>query len=114
MVTRTKRGAALLPDDLDLEDLRAAPGAGKPQPPFHERPPPPADPVPAATDGRHIKERAVATTLYLLPSDHIRLKVLAAKRGVSMQTLTLDALDLLLLREMENPVGRWDTRRKAR
>lgn len=106
MKTRSKKGDALLPDDLDLEDLRAIPGAGKPQAAFHERP--------SASVEKPLKERAIATTLYLLPNDHLRLKIIAARRGVSLQTLALDALDLLLRREGEVSVERWDTRRRIR
>jgi hypothetical protein len=59
-----------------------------------------------------LKERAAATTLYLMPADHRRLRKLAIDRDTSMQTLILDALDLLLARENEPPVERWETRRK--
>ena len=97
----------LLPDDLDLEGLKATPGLGRPQAAFHEQPQPMEAPS-------GLKSRAVATTLYLLPEDHLRLKVLAAQKGVSFQTLTLDALDLLFDREGAPPVGRWDTRRRVR
>jgi hypothetical protein len=61
-----------------------------------------------------LKGRATATTLYLLPADHRRLRVLAIDRNVSMQTLLLDALDLLMAGEGQPPVERWETRRKER
>jgi hypothetical protein len=57
---------------------------------------------------------ATATTLYLMPSDHRRLRKLAIDRDVSMQTLILDAIDLLMVREGQGPVERWETRRKER
>ena len=47
-----------------------------------------------------------------MPAYHHRLRVLAIDRGVSMQTLILDALDLLMAREGQAPVERWETRRR--
>ncbi|MBV8613768.1 MAG: hypothetical protein JOY66_08340 [Acetobacteraceae bacterium] len=113
------RGKPLLPDDLDLDALRAPPGAA-PRPPFlHEQAeppsasaPPPPSPDPVA--GQGLKDRAVATTLYLLPADHVRLRRMALERNVSFQTLMLDAIDMLLDRQGEPPVRRWETRRKVR
>jgi hypothetical protein len=61
-----------------------------------------------------LKATAVATTLYLLPADHKRLRRLAIDRNVSFQTLALDAFDLLLQSLDEEPVGRWETRRKPK
>jgi len=56
----------------------------------------------------------VATTLYLLPADHVRLRRMALERNVSFQTLMLDAIDMLLDRQGEPSVRRWETRRKTR
>jgi len=122
MMANHSRKGTLLPEDLDLDALRATPGSGRPQPAFHERPVDPAlsavrVPAPTGAEGneqRTLKERAVATTLYLLPADHKRLKRLAVDRDVSLQTVVLDALDLLLARDGQVPVERWDTRRKTR
>lgn len=122
MMANHSRKGTLLPEDLDLDALRATPGSGRPQPAFHERPVDPAlsavrVPAPTGTEGdeqRTLKEKAVATTLYLLPADHKRLKRLAVDRDVSLQTVVLDALDLLLARDGQVPVERWDTRRKTR
>jgi hypothetical protein len=61
-----------------------------------------------------VKERTAATSLYLMPADHRRLRVLAIDRNVSMQTLLLDAIDLLMKEAGQGPVERWDTRRKER
>jgi hypothetical protein len=61
-----------------------------------------------------IKERTVATTVYLLPADHLRLRTMAIARNVSFQTLVLDALDGLLKDEGQPPVGRWETHRRKR
>lgn len=61
-----------------------------------------------------LKARAVATTLCLMPADHRRLRKLAVDRDVSMQTLLLDAIDLLMEREGQGAVERWETRRKER
>ena len=107
----------LLAEDLDLDAAMAEPGAGRPQASFHERPAPVVDAAPtppSADDKAGLKERAVATTLYLLPEDHRRLRRMAIDRNVSFQTLVLDALDLLLGREGELAVTRWETRRKVR
>jgi hypothetical protein len=48
-----------------------------------------------------------------MPADHRRLRKLAIDRDVSMQTLLLDAIDLLMAREGQGAVERWETRRKA-
>ena len=95
---------SVLPADLDLDDVRAAPGAAARPPFLHEQ----TEPTPAGG----LKDRATATTLYLMPSDHRRLRKLAIDRDVSMQTLLLDALDLLMTKEGVEPVERWETRRK--
>lgn len=87
--------------------VRTAPGAAARPAFLHEQ----ADPSPAPSAGG-LKDRATATTLYLMPSDHRRLRKLAIDRDVSMQTLILDALDLLMAREGQGPVERWETRRK--
>jgi hypothetical protein len=71
-----------------------------------------APPPPNAAPSGGLKERAATTTLYLMPSDHRRLRKLAIDRDVSMQTLLLDAIDLLMVQENEAPVERWETRRK--
>jgi hypothetical protein len=105
-----QRRPALFPSDLDLEAARAAPGAGRPQRAFHELA---QCASPVSADGR-LKERAVATTLYLLPEDHRRLRRMAIDRDISFQSLMLDAIDLLLTREGEDQVTRWETRRKVR
>jgi hypothetical protein len=107
----TRKPKAVLPADLDLDAARAAPGAAGRPAFIHEATPAPA-PAPAPTGG--LKERAVATTLYLMPADHRRLRVMAIDKGVSMQTMVLDALDLLMAREGQPPVERWETRRKER
>ena len=98
----------VLPADLDLDDLRTAPGAAARPPFLHEQ----AEPTPASSAGG-LKERATATTLYLMPADHRRLRKLAIDRDASMQTLLLDAIDLLMAREGQGAVERWETRRKA-
>jgi hypothetical protein len=95
----------VLPLDLDLDEVRTAPGAATRPTFLHEQ----AEPAPYSGG---LKERATATTLYLMPADHRRLRKLAIDRDVSMQTLILDALDLLMAREGELPVERWETRRK--
>src|SRR3954453_2602866 len=101
---------AVLPQDLDLDDVIAAPGAAARPTFLHEQIEPASPPTPAPASG--LKERATATTLYLMPVDHRRLRKLAIDRDVSMQTLILDALDLLLTQADEPPVERWETRRK--
>lgn len=113
------RGKPLLPDDLDLDAIRARPGEA-PRPPFlHEQaelpaPPKPPPALPESAAGRGLKDKAVATTLYLLPADHVRLRRMALERNVSFQTLMLDAIDMLLERQNEPSVTRWETRRRVR
>src|SRR3954468_1522389 len=98
---------SVLPADLDLDDVRPALGAAARPPFLHEQ----TEPAPAPPAGG-LKDRATATTLYLMPSDHRRLRKLAIDRDVSMQTLILDAIDLLMAQAGEAPVERWETRRK--
>ena len=102
--------STLFPADLNLAAAQAAPGAGRPQRAFHEL----AQRAPSGAAEGCLKERAVATTLYLLPEDHRRLRRMAIDSDMSFQTLMLDAIDLLLTREGECPVERWETRRKTR
>ena len=118
MVTRRK---PMLPDDLDLDDVRALPGAGRPQPPFHERPtaqvPEAKVPqVPLAQSERMLglKEKAVNMSIYLLPDDHRRLRRLAADEDTSIQSLVLDGIDFVLEQRGQERVTRWETRRKPR
>jgi hypothetical protein len=78
----------VLPADLDLDAVRTAPGAA-PRPPFLHEQVEQGESAPAPSSGG-LKERATATTLYLMPTDHRRLRKLAIDRDVSMQTLLLD------------------------
>jgi hypothetical protein len=114
---------SLLPPDLDLDRALAAPGAGRPPPPLYEvsapqttteAPDPEAAPPPPLRKTTDLKRTAIATTFYLLPDDHRRLRRLAADKDVAAQTLLLDALDMLLEREGHVPVQRWEPRRKIR
>lgn len=108
----TRKPKAVLPADLDLDAARTAPGAAARPAFLHEQEvaPPPA---PAAAAGG-VKAATVATTLYLMPADHRRLRVLAIERNASMQTLLLDAIDMLMTAAGQGPVERWETRRKER
>ena len=105
-----RRPKSVLPPDLDLDAARTAPGAAERPAFLHQQAAPAA--TPASSSG--LKGRATATTLYLMPADHRRLRVLAIERNVSMQTLLLDAIDLLMEREGQPDVERWETRRKER
>jgi hypothetical protein len=118
------KGKLHLPADLDLDTIIAKPGAGRPPPAFHEASttPPSPTPVPVPTEitpagirpTADLKAKAIATTLYLLPGDHRRLRRLAADREVAAQTLLLDAIDMLFAQDGQGPVQRWEPRRKAR
>ena len=119
------KGKLHLPADLDLDTVVAKPGAGRPPAAFHEEPivspPPTSVPVPietiASSGVRQItdlKTKAIATTLYLLPEDHRRLRRLAADHEVAAQTLLLDAIDMLFMKNGQGPVQRWEPRRKVR
>jgi hypothetical protein len=99
----------LLATDLDLPT--ALPGQAKPPAPFHETAPQVAE-QPAPAGG--IKGKAIASTFYLLPEDHRRLRRLAADRGVAAQTILQDALDAVFAAAGEPPVTRWEPRRKTR
>jgi hypothetical protein len=112
---------SLLPPDLDLDSALAVPGAGRPPAPLYEVSVPQttaeaSDPetVPPLRKTADLKRTAIATTFYLLPDDHRRLRRLAADKDVAAQTLLLDALDMLLEREGHAPVQRWEPRRKIR
>ena len=118
------KGKLHLPADLDLDAVVAKPGAGRPPAAFHEEPiaspPPTSVPVPIETTSpsmpqiMDLKTKAIATTLYLLPEDHRRLRRLAADREVAAQTLLLDAIDMLFVKNGQGPVQRWEPRRKVR
>ena len=119
------KGKLHLPADLDLDAVVATRGAGRPPSAFHEAPaptpPPTSIPVPIETvthpgvrQTADLKAKAIATTLYLLPEDHRRLRRLAADREVAAQTLLLDAIDMLFAKNGHGPVQRWEPRRKAR
>jgi len=100
----------LLASDLDLPaDLpRAKPGEARPPAAFHDVP------KPAPVSIRGVKESTIASTFYLRPDDHKRLRRLAADRGVAAQSLLMDALDMLFAEAGEPPVSRWDARRRPR
>ncbi len=102
----------MLPDDLDVDDLRARPGAATPQAAFHEAPVPPA-PAPSA-EAVGLKEKAVNMSIYLLPADHRRLRMLAAAEETSIQALVMDGIDEVMRRRGQEPVSRWEPRRKVR
>jgi hypothetical protein len=105
-----------LPDDLDLDEIRALPGAALPQRPFHERASTLASdekaPQPQAALG--LKEKAINMSIYLLPDDHRRLRRLAADEDTSIQALVLDGIDHVLQQRGQGRVTRWETRRKPR
>jgi hypothetical protein len=69
---------------------------------------------PAKENAAPIKERAVGMTVYLLPDDHRRLRVLAATEDTTIQSLAMDAIDALFATRGEPPVQRWEPRRRAR
>lgn len=108
-----KNSRSTLASDLDLDSLKAPPGGAAAQRYMHEQPVPAPAPVRDAGEGL-LKARAIATTLYLMPNDHKRLRHLCSERGMAAQTLLLDALDLLFAQAGEQPVQRWETRRKVR
>ena len=119
------KGKLHLPDDLDLDTVVAKRGAGRPPAAFHEAPaasppptsmPEPTEPLtqPSMRQTTDLKAKAIATTLYLMPEDHRRLRRLAADREVAAQTLLLDAIDMLFAKNGHEPVQRWEPRRKAR
>ena len=61
-----------------------------------------------------VKDRAVGATVYLLPEDHRRLKMLAASEDTTLQSLFMDGIDLILQMREEAVVTRWAPRRKPR
>jgi hypothetical protein len=52
--------------------------------------------VPGRKSSRHMKGNQVAMTLYLPPRKYWLLKWLSRHRGLSMQSLLRDAIDILL------------------
>ena len=104
----------MLPDDLDVDDLRSKPGAAVPQPAFHEAPVPSLAPAPAAEASVGLKTSAVNMSIYLLPGDHRRLRMLAAAEETSIQALVMDGIDTVLKARGQEPVSRWEPRRKVR
>lgn len=61
-----------------------------------------------------LKDSAVCLSVYLLPDDHRRLKILAAIEETSIQSLVMDGIDAIFERRGEAPVGRWVQRRRPR
>ena len=112
----TARKKSLLPTDvdLDLEAMRARPGAAQSQPAFHEAPAPSPAPAPAAEAPAGLKASAVNMSIYLLPTDHRRLRMLAAAEETSIQALVMDGIDTVLKTRGQEPVSRWEPRRKVR
>jgi hypothetical protein len=110
------KGKSTLASDLDLDTLKAPPGGAATQRFIHEQPSakPVEAPAPSIVSEGLLKTRAIATTLYLLPADHKRLRHLCSERGVAAQTLLLDAIDMLFAQAGQPPVERWETRRKVR
>ena len=114
MVANPKR-RQMLPDDLDMDDLRSKPGAAVPQPSFHEAPSSLAPaPAPAAEAAVGLKASAVNMSIYLLPADHRRLRMLAAAEETSIQALVMDGIDRVLKARGQEAVTRWEPRRKVR
>jgi len=105
----SKHRSTLTASNPDLGDYGAKPASGVKVQPFHEQPA-------ALTNERPsgVKERAVNMTAYLMPSDHKRLKQLALDSEVSIQTLLLDGIDHLFAKAGQEPVTRWEPRRKKR
>jgi len=95
---------------VDLGDLEAKPALGAKIPAFHEQP---STPAPVA-DGTHIKDKAVNMTVYLMPDDHKRLKMMAVSQDTTIQALVMDGLDVLLESNGQKPLTRWKPRKKPR
>jgi len=106
----------MLPDDLDLDAMTAAPGSAAPQPFLREQPAAAAAPAPDLPEAGKVglKEKAVNMSIYLLPDDHRRLRRLAVDGDTSIQTLVLDGIDAVFSKHGLAPVKRWETRRKLR
>jgi hypothetical protein len=63
---------------------------------------------------RPLKASAINMTVYLLPDDHRRLRILAAKQDTTIQALVLDGLDEVMKKNGEPLVTRWAPRRRTR
>ena len=107
-----KRKSTLATDmDLDLDAMRAAPGSAVSQAPIHEvRLAQTAE----ARSTPQLKEAAVNMSIYLLPADHKRLRQLAAAEDTSIQSLVMDGIDHVLTGRGQDPVARWESRRRQR
>ena len=53
-------------------------------------------------------------SIYLLPADHRRLRQLAAAEDTTIQALVMDGIDAILKQRSQEPVVRWETRRRQR
>jgi len=95
---------------VDLGDLEAKPASGAKVSAFHEQP---SAPAPVA-DGKHVKDKAVNMTVYLMPDDHKRLKIMAVSQDTTIQALVMDGLDVLLERNGQKALTRWAPRKKLR
>jgi hypothetical protein len=94
--------------DLDLDAFRAAPGGAQAQAAFHETP------VGAENSKPGLKENAINMSIYILREDHRRLRMLAADEETSIQALVMDGIDAVLKQRGQDPVARWEPRRKPR
>lgn len=92
----------------DLGYMEAQPASGVKVQAFHEQPFAPE------AEGKHVKDKAVNMTVYLLPHDHKRLKQLAVEHDTTIQALVMDGLDVILDRNGQEALTRWKTRRKTR
>ena len=108
-----KRKPGLAADmDLDLDAMRARPGGAAPQAPIYEIAVP--EPGTEAKAVANLKENAVNMSIYLLPGDHRRLRQLAAAEDTSIQALVMDGIDVVLRQRGQEPVARWESRRRQR
>lgn len=96
---------------LDLDDIEAKPASGQKVAAFHEEPPtqPPQDKPEA-----YVKDKAVNMTVYLMPDDHKRLKMMAVSQDTTIQALVMDGLDMILKGNGQELLTRWKTRRKPK
>ena len=92
-------------------NLLARPGAAPARSPAVEDLPRPSVPTPEPDQPGGIKEKTIGTTLYLLPSEHRRIKRLALDMDVVVHELILQGLDRMLAEHGQQVIKRYSAPR---
>jgi hypothetical protein len=109
-----RRKAGIVDEDEGAPVTTAAPGRAKAGPAAHDLPRPPQAAIETAEMIGGIKGQTIPTTVYLLPDDHKRLRVLCAQVGLPAQELWQRGLDAVFAEHGLAPTSRYDNPRRRR